>query len=534
MRLKARRTGGGPGSTPIGAPGIMASWIREQQLYDLILSGVQAPDDLDGQLPGPAGPWVSVIPSHRWSWEWEVTRNRAVGFATQEFGRAPPSASLSFDLAGPCSVSRCRSGNPRYVSDMRIRLASMGGGIEEVPVDGATAGSGLTVRGVCSRPRRPVGRREIAAGPSPDESGRTQILGLLRERGLIRLTQRRPRSLGRGGPAAASSTPTFELLGRGPEDLATVWGWPWRAGARPRPEFPNPSMLKRDVVLNDVASQVGPPIRPKRMPGRARQCPSPKFDPKLRASRQHERRAMDLGCSLSLLVPTAAGRVRGRCPGPRMTLVVCDQASSSGASCSPRVGPSGGTGASVPSSGDRSRPASRPRLTLRRSRSCHRPYPSDGVTNDPSGHAPRLRTRTSTSTKATMLVAIGPRPQSRQEQRRRSPRRLADALGGPRCPGTSPGCAISAWPAPAPAASARSGVEGPAPGPTCRSASPGAPRASRRDQGNRRLIIACKQRRSRPIFDAAQYGTTADAIELLRAVDPTAFQRPLEPQAPRL
>src|SRR2546429_857196 len=30
--------------------GLMGSWIREQ-LYDLILSGVQAPDDLDGQLP---------------------------------------------------------------------------------------------------------------------------------------------------------------------------------------------------------------------------------------------------------------------------------------------------------------------------------------------------------------------------------------------------------------------------------------------------------------------------------------------------
>src|SRR3979411_2141995 len=45
--------------------GRMASWIREQ-IYDLILSGVQAPDDLDGQLPallaaGLGHPFPSVV-----------------------------------------------------------------------------------------------------------------------------------------------------------------------------------------------------------------------------------------------------------------------------------------------------------------------------------------------------------------------------------------------------------------------------------------------------------------------------------------
>src|SRR5438046_1287484 len=38
--------------------------------------------------------------------------------------------------------------DPRYVSDVRIRLASMGGGIEEVLLDATASGSGLTVRRV--------------------------------------------------------------------------------------------------------------------------------------------------------------------------------------------------------------------------------------------------------------------------------------------------------------------------------------------------------------------------------------------------
>jgi electron transfer flavoprotein beta subunit len=155
--------------------GIMASWIREQ-LYDLVLSGVQAPDDLDGQLPALLAaslghPFASVVVGV------EVTDTGVI--ATQEFGGGRVGR-LELVLPAVLGIQGSLR-DPRYVSDMRIRLASMGGGIEEVPVDVATPGSGLTVRRVFT----PEASRRAAMLPaSPDEAA-DAILGLLRERGLI-------------------------------------------------------------------------------------------------------------------------------------------------------------------------------------------------------------------------------------------------------------------------------------------------------------------------------------------------------------
>src|ERR1700730_6372412 len=155
--------------------GIMASWIREQ-LYDLILSGVQAPDDRDGQLPallaaGLGHPFASVVVAV------EATETGVI--ATQEFGGGRIG---QLELALPAVLGiQVSLRDPRYVSDMRIRLASMGGGIEDVPVDVPPAGSGLTVRRVFTPE---ASRRAEMLPASPDEAA-DAILGLLRERGLI-------------------------------------------------------------------------------------------------------------------------------------------------------------------------------------------------------------------------------------------------------------------------------------------------------------------------------------------------------------
>jgi electron transfer flavoprotein beta subunit len=155
--------------------GIMASWIREQ-LYDLILSGVQAPDDLDGQLPallaaGLGHPFASVVVAV------EATETGVI--ATQEFGGGRIG---QLELALPAVLGIQGSlRDPRYVSDMRIRLASMGGGIEEVPLDVVTAGSGLTVRRVFT----PEASRRAEMLPASPHEAADAILGLLRERGLI-------------------------------------------------------------------------------------------------------------------------------------------------------------------------------------------------------------------------------------------------------------------------------------------------------------------------------------------------------------
>jgi electron transfer flavoprotein beta subunit len=159
--------------------GIMGSWIREQ-LYDLILSGVQAPDDLDGQLPallaaGLGHPFASVVVA--------VEASETGVIATQEFGGGRIG---QLELALPAVLGiQVSLRDPRYVSDMRIRLASMGGGIEEVApaVEGgvATAGSGLAVRRVFTPE---ASRRAEMLPASPDEAA-DAIVGLLRERGLI-------------------------------------------------------------------------------------------------------------------------------------------------------------------------------------------------------------------------------------------------------------------------------------------------------------------------------------------------------------
>ena len=159
--------------------GIMASWIREQ-LYDLILSGVQAPDDLDGQLPallaaGLGHPFASVVVAV------EVTETGVI--ATQEFGGGRVGR-IELSLPAVLGIQGSLR-DPRYVSDMRIRLASMGGGIEEVRSDGetgvATAGSGLTVRRVST----PEASRRAEMLPASPHEAADAILGLLRERGLI-------------------------------------------------------------------------------------------------------------------------------------------------------------------------------------------------------------------------------------------------------------------------------------------------------------------------------------------------------------
>jgi electron transfer flavoprotein beta subunit len=159
--------------------GIMVSWIREQ-LYDLILSGVQAPDDLDGQLPallaaGLGHPFASVVV--------DVQASETGVIATQEFGGGRLG---QLELVLPAVLGiQVSLRDPRYVSDMRIRLASMGGGIEEVGPDGETdvptAGSGLTLRRVFT----PEASRRAEMLPSSPDEAADAILGLLRERGLI-------------------------------------------------------------------------------------------------------------------------------------------------------------------------------------------------------------------------------------------------------------------------------------------------------------------------------------------------------------
>jgi electron transfer flavoprotein beta subunit len=154
---------------------LMASWIGEQ-IFDLVLSGVQAPDDLDGQLPALLAaalghPFASVVVA--------VEGTETSVIVTQEFGGGRI-GQLELPLPAVLGIQGSLR-DPRYVSDMRIRLASMGGGIEEVPLDLPATGSGLTVR----RAFTPEASRRAEMLPGSAGEAADAILGLLRERGLI-------------------------------------------------------------------------------------------------------------------------------------------------------------------------------------------------------------------------------------------------------------------------------------------------------------------------------------------------------------
>lgn len=154
---------------------LMASWIGEQ-IFDLLLSGVQAPDDLDGQLPALLAarlghPFASVVVAV------EATETGVV--VTQEFGGGRI-GQLEIPLPAVLGIQGSLR-EPRYVSDMRIRLASMGGGIEEVPLELPAESDGLTVR----RAFTPEASRRAEMLPDSAGEAADAILALLRERGLI-------------------------------------------------------------------------------------------------------------------------------------------------------------------------------------------------------------------------------------------------------------------------------------------------------------------------------------------------------------
>lgn len=174
----AKLTGLGPGwVSGLARAEALAHWIRTQA-YDVVLTGVQAPDDLDAPLPTLLGalldhPAATVIVA--------VERGNELGaerlVVTQEHsgGRL---ARLALGLPAVLGIQSSLR-DPRYVSEMRIRLASMGGGVETVPV--SPSHRGLLPRRLAPPPA--AQRARMLEGGAPDAAA--AILGLLRDRGLI-------------------------------------------------------------------------------------------------------------------------------------------------------------------------------------------------------------------------------------------------------------------------------------------------------------------------------------------------------------
>jgi electron transfer flavoprotein beta subunit len=156
---------------------VLAEWLSGQEV-DLVLAGVQAVDDLDGQLPALLGPmlgWphVAVVIG--------VEAKDGVAHVSQEFGGGR-AARLELRLPAVVGVQAARQ-PCRYASITRIRQAQQGGGIEEVEVSApAGAGAAVTVRRLFAPEK--TGHAEMLTGSPEDVADR--ILDLIRTKGLLK------------------------------------------------------------------------------------------------------------------------------------------------------------------------------------------------------------------------------------------------------------------------------------------------------------------------------------------------------------
>ncbi len=146
--------------------------------YDLVLSGVQAVDDLDGQVPMLlAGylkvPYAGVVSGV------EVDPGKKVVLVRKEFAGGVV-AELELELPAVLGIQAARQ-PPRYVSVSRVRQAMKESTVEELEVEPVSPPR-ASVRAL-ARPQT-TGRAEMLEGDVETVVGR--IVGILEERGILR------------------------------------------------------------------------------------------------------------------------------------------------------------------------------------------------------------------------------------------------------------------------------------------------------------------------------------------------------------
>ncbi len=157
------------------AANILAQALRGME-YDLVLTGVQAVDDLDGQL-GPllatalGVPSVSVVAG--------VQVNGRTATVKKEFAGGLV-AELEVDLPAVLGIQAAKQ-PPRYAPVSRVRQVMKTASIEEIEA-GDPGAAGIEVR----RMFKPeTGKRAEMIEGSPEEVA-DRIVAILRDRGLIK------------------------------------------------------------------------------------------------------------------------------------------------------------------------------------------------------------------------------------------------------------------------------------------------------------------------------------------------------------
>jgi electron transfer flavoprotein beta subunit len=153
---------------------LLTAWLRDQDC-DLVLTGVQAADDLDGQLAPLLGaalglPHASVVVG--------VEAKDGAVVVHQEFSGGMV-GDLDVQLPAVLGVQAAREA-PRYAPISRIRQAQQAGGIDELAAPAVEASAGITVRRLYAPEQ--TGHAEMLTGSADEVAGR--IVELIRERGL--------------------------------------------------------------------------------------------------------------------------------------------------------------------------------------------------------------------------------------------------------------------------------------------------------------------------------------------------------------
>lgn len=155
---------------------ILAGWLANEP-YDLVLAGVQAADDLDGQLVSLLGerlglPHVSVVV--------RVEAKDASALVRQEFAGGL-ATELQVTMPAVIGVQAARQA-PRYASITRVRQAMQEATIAEVAAGDPGDGSGLQVRRLYAP--QAAGHAEMLTGSAGEVAER--IVSLLAAKGVVK------------------------------------------------------------------------------------------------------------------------------------------------------------------------------------------------------------------------------------------------------------------------------------------------------------------------------------------------------------
>ncbi len=155
---------------------VLAAWLQDQA-PDLVLTGVQAADDLDGQLPALLGARLGLAHA---SVVVAVESKEGTARVRQEFS-AGRSAVLEVPLPAVLGIQAARQA-PRYAPISRIRQAMQAGGLEEIEVAAPEPAAGMSVRRLY--PPEKSGHAEMLAGGPAEVAAR--IVELLQAKGLVK------------------------------------------------------------------------------------------------------------------------------------------------------------------------------------------------------------------------------------------------------------------------------------------------------------------------------------------------------------